>query len=143
MGTARTPVGPDGTATSMLNGLADSIVKDTDNPEGAAQWTAFMSSAQCQQEVARAGVVFPARKDATPLAAEAYRQMGIDPEPFTAPVQEGNTVYFPVTKFGADVSALMTPALEDIYANRVPASVLAETNEAINVLFETDETDDS
>ena len=69
--------------------------------------------------------------------------MGIDPEPFTAPVQEGNTVYFPVTKFGADVSALMTPALEDIYANRVPASVLAETNEAINVLFETDETDDS
>ncbi|MCC5783229.1 MULTISPECIES: ABC transporter substrate-binding protein [Kocuria] len=143
VGTARTPVGPDGTATTMLNGLADSIVKDTDNPEGAAQWAAFMGSAQCQQEVARAGVVFPSRQDATPLAAEAYRQMGIDPEPFIAPVEEGNTVYFPVTKFGADVSALMNPALEDIYANRVPASTLTEINDAVNVLFETDETNDS
>lgn len=141
VGTARTPEGPDGTATSMMNGLADSIVADTDNPQGAAQWAAYLGSAACQQEVGRAGVVFPARKDATPLAAEAYREKGIDPAPFTAPVEEGTTVYFPVTKFGADVSALLAPALEDIYANRVPAAVLTETNEAINVLFETDETD--
>lgn len=114
VGTARTPVGPDGTAQSMMNGLADSIVKDTDNPEGAALWTAFMGSAQCQQEVARAGVVFPARKDSTPIAAQTYQEMGIDPEPFITPVEEGNTFYFPVTRYGADITALMAPAFEDI-----------------------------
>ncbi|MFW6186549.1 MAG: ABC transporter substrate-binding protein [Actinomycetota bacterium] len=143
VGTARIPVGPDGTSKSMLNGLADSIVKDTDNPEGAAQWVAFMGSAQCQQEVARAGVVFPARKDATPIAADVYRDMGIDPEPFLAPVEEGNTFYFPVTQYGADVTALTGPALEDIWANRVPAATLTEINDAINILFEADQTDDS
>ena len=141
--TARVPIGPDGTSKSMLNGLGDSISKDTDNLDGAAEWVAFLGSAQCQQEVARAGVVFPARQDATPIAADAYREMGIDPEPFLAPVEEGNTYYFPITEYGSDVVALMTPALEEIWANRAPASILDETNKAINNLFGTDETDGS
>lgn len=141
--TARIPVGPDGTSKSMLNGLADSIAKNTDNPEGAAQWAAFMGSAQCQQAVAKAGVVFPARKDATPIAADVYRQKGIDPDPFLDPVEEGNTFFFPVTNHGADVSALTGPAFEDIWANRVPGSTLTEINDAINILFDTDQTDDS
>lgn len=137
VGTARTPIGPDGTSKSMLNGLADSVVKDTDNPEGAAAWVAFLGSTACQQEVAQAGVVFPARRDSTPIAAEVYRSMGIDPDPFIAPVEEDSTFYVSVTTHAADVTALMKPSLEDIWANRVPASTLRETNDAINVLFET------
>lgn len=138
-GTARIPSGPEGEAMSMMNGLADSVARETDNPEGAAQWAAFMGSEQCQQVVAEAGVVFPARKDATPQALEAFRAMGMDPDPYLAPVEDENTFYFPVTNYGADITALMGPALEDIWANRVPASTLNRTNEAINVLFETDE----
>lgn len=139
VGTASIPVGPDGTSKSMLNGLGDSIVKDTDNPDGAAEWVAFLGSTQCQQEVAEAGVVFPARKDATPIAADTYQEMGIDPEAFLSPLEEGNTFYFPVTNYGADVAALTGPALEDIWANRVPGDTLVETNEAINILFEASE----
>ncbi|MCP3425387.1 sugar ABC transporter substrate-binding protein [Rothia sp. AR01] len=139
LGTARYPTGPDGQAASMMNGLADSISRDADDPEAAAQWVAFMASPECQQAVARDGVVFPSRQDSTPLAAEAFAQMGLDPEPFTAPVEEDEVFYFPVTDHGADVRALAIPALEDIYANRAPASTLDRTNRAIDVLFETGE----
>lgn len=139
VGTARMPIGPDGTSKSMLNGLADSVVKDTDNPEGAAEWVAFLASAACQQEVARAGVVFPARRDSTPIAADVYRGMGIDPAPFIAPVEEDNTFYVSVTTHGADVTALVVPSLEDIWANRLPAATLKQTNDAINILFEADD----
>lgn len=135
IGTARLPKGPDGTSKSAINGLADSVVKSSDNPEAAAKWVAYMATEQCQQLVAEAGVVFPARRDATETAAKVYASQGLDPTAFTAPVEEGNTFYLPVTDHGADVVALINPALENLWANRAPASTLVRTNQAINDVF--------
>ncbi|GGH65856.1 ABC transporter substrate-binding protein [Rothia aerolata] len=135
--TARFPVGPDGTAPSMMNGLGDSIASNSDNKEGAAEWIAYMASNECQTKIAEAGIVFPSRKDAAPVASQAFEEMGIPVEAFEAPVNEGETIQFPITHNGPDVRAMLLPAFEDIYANREPASSLTQVNDAINVIFET------
>lgn len=138
VGTAEFPTNTDtGKSMSMMNGLADSISKNTDDPEGSAEWVAFMASEQCQSQIAQEGVVFPSRSDATKLAAQTYKEMGIDTKAFTAPVDRKDVFYFPITRFGADVSALSTSSFEDIYANRKPAGpVLEELNKSINNMFE-------
>ncbi|MCW4466399.1 sugar ABC transporter substrate-binding protein [Glutamicibacter sp. MNS18] len=133
--TARLPKGPDGTSKSPINGLADSVVKSSDNPEAASKWVAHMASEQCQRTVAENGVVFPARKDATDITSEVYASLGLNPESFTDPIDDGNTFYLAVTDHGADVIALLGPAFEDLWANRTPASGLTRTNEAVNKIF--------
>ena len=45
--------------------------------------------------------------------------------------------FFPLTYFGADVKAIMTPAIEAVWANRAPASTLTEYNDQVNLLFDT------
>lgn len=135
IGAARLPKGPDGTSKSVINGLADSVVKSSDNPEGGARWVAYMASKQCQVVVAKAGVVFPSRSDATDITSKIYAKQGLDPKAFTGPVEDGNTFYLPVTDHGADVTSLIIPALEDLWANRRPASTLNGTNDAINNVF--------
>lgn len=137
LGTASYPTGPNGTAPSMINGLGDSIASNSDNKEGAAQWIAYMASSDCQTKIAQEGVVFPSRKDATEIATKSFEDMGIQVDAFQEPVEAHQTFQFPITHNGPDVRALLTPAFEDIYANRVPASTLDETNDAINVIFET------
>ena len=135
IGAARLPKGPDGTSKSVINGLADSVVKSSDNQEGGARWVAYLASKQCQDVVAKAGVVFPSRTDATNITSKIYAQQGMDPTAFTGPVKDGNTFYLPVTDHGADVTSLIIPALEDLWANRQPASTLNGTNDVINNVF--------
>lgn len=135
IGATRLPKGPDGTSKSAINGLADSVVKSSDNPEASARWVAYLASEKCQSVVAKAGVVFPARRDATDITSKIYAEKGLNPEAFTGPVKEGNTFYLPVTDHGADVTSLIIPALEDLWANRKPASTLDKTNDAINNVF--------
>lgn len=96
---------------------------------------AYMAGEKCQTIVAKAGVVFPSRRDATEITSKIYAKQGLDPEAFTGPVKEGNTFYLPVTDYGADVTALSIPAMEDLWANRKPASTLGKTNDAINNVF--------
>ncbi len=103
--------------------------------EGGARWVAYMASKQCQDVVAKAGVVFPSRTDATNITSKIYAEQGLDPKAFTGPVEDGNTFYLPVTDHGADVTSLIIPALEDLWANRRPASTLNRTNDAINNVF--------
>lgn len=138
VGTAQFPTNTEtGKSMSMMNGLADSITQNTDDPEGSAEWVAFMASEQCQSQIGKEGVVFPSRSDATTIAAQAYKEMGIDTKAFTDPVERQDVFYFPITSFGADVAALSTSSFEDIYANRKPAGpVLEELNRSINNMFE-------
>lgn len=138
VGTAKFPTNTDtGLNMTMMNGLADSISKNTDDPEGAAEWVAFMATAECQNHIGGEGVVFPSRTEATEIAARTYSEMGIDTWAFTEPVEKQEVFFFPITSFGADISALSVVAFEEIYANRKPAAPeLEELNSSINNMFE-------
>jgi multiple sugar transport system substrate-binding protein len=136
LGIALTPVGPSGKRASMMNGLADSITKNAQNKAGAAKWVAYLASTQCQRSVGAHGIVFPAAKVGTDAAIEAYRKRGIDVHAFTQQVKDGTTFSFPITVHSADVSALMTPAMQNIYANGAPVSSLDATDQQINILFQ-------
>ena len=66
-----------------------------------------------------------------------FEQTGFPTEPFTQHVKDGSTFFFPLTYFGADVAAIMKPATDDLWTNRVPASTLTKYNEQVNLLFKT------
>ncbi|MDO4242705.1 MAG: sugar ABC transporter substrate-binding protein [Actinomyces sp.] len=142
VGVAPTPVGPNGTSQSLFNGLGDSVVKQSANVENASKWVAFLGTQEAQDIVASYGVVFPAITASTTKAIEVFKETGLSTEPFTAHVDNGTTFFFPLTYFGADVRAIMTPAVEDVWANRVPASTLTGYNDQVNLLFETSTHDD-
>ncbi|GGK92611.1 ABC transporter substrate-binding protein [Streptomyces flaveus] len=138
-GTALTPAGPTGKRATMMNGLADSISKASDNKEGARKWVAYLASDACQTVVGKAGVVFPATPAGTEAATAAYKKKGIDVTAFTEPVADKKnfrTFSYPITNYAADVTALMQPAMEDIYGNGKPVSSLDETNDQINLILD-------
>ncbi len=136
LGIAPTPVGPSGQRASMFNGLADSIVADTDNPEGAAAWVDFLGSEECQTIVGEAAVVFPAIPSAIDTAVAAFEAKGVDVSPFTVHVEEGTTFLFPITDNAADVNAIMQPAMDAVLAGSADVSSLTDANEQVNALFE-------
>lgn len=142
VGIAPTPVGPNGTSQSLFNGLGDSVVKQSANVENASKWVAFLGTQEAQDIVASYGVVFPAITASTTKAVTVFEETGLSTEPFTAHLENGTTFFFPLTYFGADVRAIMTPATEDVWANRVPASTLTAYNDQVNLLFETSTHDD-
>ncbi|WP_296141157.1 sugar ABC transporter substrate-binding protein [uncultured Tessaracoccus sp.] len=133
---APTPVGPSGSRASIFNGLADSVTRFADNPELAAEWVAYMGSAECQTVIADAGVVFPARKDATERSLQVRKDAGLDVTPFTVHLDEGTTKLLPVTRHAADITALMEPALEAVYTGRDPAASLTDLNDQLNTLLD-------
>lgn len=138
-GTALTPAGPTGKRATMMNGLADSISKASDNKENARKWVAYLASDACQTVVGNAGVVFPATPAGTEAATAAYKKKGIDVTAFTEPVADKKnfrTFSYPITNYAADVTALMQPAMEDIYGNGKPVSSLDETNDQINLILD-------
>ena len=135
LGIAPLPAGPIGHATSMYNGLADSISAQTENPEEAARLVAFLGSQDCQVIVGQAGVVFPAIPAGTDAAAAAFADQGVDVAPFTDLVEAGDTFFFPVTQAQASVSALMTPIMDEIYIGSRDPATLTEVNEQVNALL--------
>ena len=137
VGITPTPIGPNGTSASMFNGLADSVAKQSDNIENAAAWVTWLGSAEAQDIVASYGVVFPAVASSTDKAVKVLEETGLSTSAFTGHVERRSTFFFPLSFFGADITAIMTPAMEDVYSNRVPASALSRANEQINLLFET------
>ncbi|MDT0565919.1 sugar ABC transporter substrate-binding protein [Streptomyces sp. DSM 3412] len=139
IGTALTPAGPTGKRATMMNGLADSITKASKNKAGARRWVAYLASDACQSTVGRYGVVFPATPAGTEAAVAAYEKKGLDVSAFTEPVadkQDFRTFSYPITNYAADVTALMQPAMEDIYGNGAPVSGLDETNDQINLILD-------
>ncbi|CAM2745571.1 sugar ABC transporter substrate-binding protein [Actinomyces slackii] len=137
VGVAANPVGPSGSSASLFNGLGDSISKQSTKIEAASKWVAFLGTAEAQDIVAEAGVVFPAISSSSDKAIKVFQKTGLPTEPFTQHVENGTTFYFPLTYFGADVKAIVTPAIDAVWADRVPASTLTEYNEQVNLLFET------
>ncbi len=138
MATAPTPVGPTGKRATMMNGLADSITKGSKNKEGARKWVAYLASDKCQRVVGEYGVVFPATAAGTRAATAAYKKKGIDVSAFTEPAtdkKDFRTFSYPITNYAADVTALMQPAMEDIYGNGEPVTSLNETNSQINLIL--------
>ena len=112
LGLARHPIGPNGKSMSLLNGLGDSIVKQSKNIENASKWVAFLGTKEAQDIVASYGIVFPAISSSTELAVAKFEETGLSTKPFTDHVKEGTTFYFPLTYFGADVKAIMTPGVD-------------------------------
>ncbi|OSM44161.1 ABC transporter substrate-binding protein [Nesterenkonia sp. PF2B19] len=136
VGIARLPAGPAGHPVSMYNGLADSISADTDHPEEAARFVAFLGSETCQNIVGDAAVVLPARPESTERAIEAFGERGIDVAPFTDLVEAGHTMFYPVTDQFGSIDALMTPAMDEIYIGGRDAETLADLNERVNAMLE-------
>ncbi|GHH00190.1 ABC transporter substrate-binding protein [Streptomyces lanatus] len=135
---ALTPVGPTGKRATMMNGLADSISKASKNKAGARKWVAYLASDECQTVVGKAGVVFPATPAGTEAAIAAYKKKNIDVTAFTEPVadkKDSRTFSYPITNYAADVTALMMPAMEDIYGNGKSVSSLDQTNDQINLIL--------
>ncbi|MEU6380661.1 sugar ABC transporter substrate-binding protein [Streptomyces sp. NPDC046909] len=136
---ALTPVGPTGRRATMMNGLADSVTKASKNKVNARKWVAYLASDACQTVVGKAGVVFPATPAGTEAAIAAYKKKGLDVTAFTEPVadkKDFRTFSYPITNYAADVTALMQPAMEDIYGNGKPVSSLDETNDQINLILD-------
>ncbi|UFU04369.1 sugar ABC transporter substrate-binding protein [Ruania suaedae] len=136
LGIAPVPAGPVGHPVSMYNGLADSISAQTEHPQEAAELVAFLGSEECQVIVGEAAVVFPARPAGTEAAIAAFEERGIDVSPFTDLVDEGHTLYFPVTDGYGSIQALVAPIMDEIYIGDREASTLAEVNERVNELVE-------
>ncbi|WP_448760379.1 ABC transporter substrate-binding protein [Actinomyces oricola] len=137
VGITANPVGPNGTSASLFNGLGDSIVKQSTKIEAASKWVAFLGTTEAQDIVASYGIVFPAITSSSQKAAEVFQATGLPTEPFTQHVENGTTFFFPLTYFGADVTAIMTPGLDEVWTERVPASTLTKYNDQVNLLFET------
>ncbi|MDX3580865.1 sugar ABC transporter substrate-binding protein [Streptomyces europaeiscabiei] len=139
IGAAVTPAGPSRKRATMMNGLADSITKASANKAGARKWVAYLASDACQRVVGEYGVVFPATPAGTEAAVAAYEKKGLDVSAFTEPVadkKDFRTFSYPITTYAADVTALMQPAMEDIYGNGAPVSGLDETNDQINLILD-------
>ena len=121
----------------MFNGLGDSISKQSANIDNASKWVAFLGTAEAQDIVASHGIVFPAISSSTKKAVKVFEETGLPTEPFTQHLEDKSTFFFPLTHFDANVAAIMKPATDNLWANRVPASTLMKYNEQVNLLFET------
>jgi multiple sugar transport system substrate-binding protein len=136
VGIAPTPIGPSGHRASMFNGLADSITTLSKQPEADAKWVKFLSGEQCQDIIAKAGAVFPARPHATDLAIQYNKDVRhLDVTPFTNQVTSKTTFLFPVTSNAADITALMQPVMDSIYIGQEPVTALSGLNDQLNQLF--------
>ena len=136
LGIAKVPAGPIGHPVSMYNGLGDSISAQTDHPEEAAQFVAYLGSDACQVVVGEEGVVFPARPAGTDAAIAAFEARGLDVSPFTDLVDEGYTVLFPVTTNGAEILSIMGPVMDAIYIGSEDVSRLTDVNARINAILQ-------
>ncbi|MDO5083106.1 MAG: sugar ABC transporter substrate-binding protein [Arachnia propionica] len=133
---APTPVGPLGHRASPFNGLADSITRFADDKEAAAKWVAFLGSSRCQMMIADAGVVFPARSEATERSLQVRAQQGLDVSAFTVHLDEGTTRTLAVTTNAADVAALTVPGFEAVYVGQQDVSYFTRINDQVNRLLE-------
>lgn len=137
VGIGKLPVGPEG-RKSMFNGLADSIWAGSQNQDAAWEWVKFLGSADCQNIVGAAGVVFPAIQSGVDAAIEAYEARGVDVTPFTElAATEGATFLFPITDYASQITSIMRNAMESIFISDAEVEpTLTQANEEVNALFQ-------
>lgn len=136
VGIAPVPSGPVGHPVSMYNGLADSVTSDTEHPEEAAELVAHLGSEECQNTVAEAAVVLPARPESTELAIEAFAEEGMDVVPFTDRVEAQETMFYPVTNYYGSIDSMTSPVMDRLYIGTADEDDLIELNERINAHFD-------
>ena len=115
------PRGPSGRRASMLNGTADSMWAGSKVKHEAWQWMRFLSSVECQQIVARSGVVFPARLSLADLTLQAHRARGIDSTAFVKAAQE-QPFLMPVVDDAARIDDIVKSELESAHLGRQTAA---------------------
>jgi multiple sugar transport system substrate-binding protein len=131
------PVGPEG-RKSMFNGLADSIWTGTQHLEESWQWVKFAASPECLNIVGAAGVVFPSTPEGVEISLQVRSDAGIDVSAYTIEAQTpGGTLLYPITDHGAEIAAIMTPAMDSIMLGEVSAEeALTAANAEVNALFD-------
>jgi multiple sugar transport system substrate-binding protein len=128
------PEGPEG-RSAATNGLADSVWAGTEHPEEATQWVEYLSSAECQDKVGEAGVIFPARNSATDVALAARDAKGLDSSAFTSVADAGDTWPIPAFERSAEVNSAVQDAMQAVAQGDDPAERLKEANETVEALF--------
>ena len=62
--------------------------------------------------------MFPAIQSGVDAAVETYESRGVDVTPFTELAEtEGATFLFPITDYGAQITSILTNALENVFIN--------------------------
>jgi multiple sugar transport system substrate-binding protein len=133
---APTPIGPDGERASVFNGLSDGIWSGTEKPDAAWEWVKYMGSAECQDVVAEAAVVFPAIKSSTEKATQAFADKGWDVSGFTTQVDDGTTELLPIADNWSELNDMVSADVESYLQGTADKTKLEETNEKVNALFE-------
>lgn len=131
---AKLPVGPAG-RFAATNGLSDAIWSGTEHPDEAFQWVAYLASADCQDQVAEAGRIFPALNSATEIAMAAYQENGYDPTPFVEMVADGETFGVPAFNRGSELASIVQDAMWLIADGADPEATLTTANEQAEALF--------
>jgi multiple sugar transport system substrate-binding protein len=136
VGFAPLPKGPQG-RKSMFNGLADSIWSGSKNQDAAWKLQKFLASPACENEVGKAGVVFPAIKSGVDNALATYKSRGIDVSAFTNIAQEnGATFLFPITDNASQIGDIMNASMDNIrFGKKKAAAELKDANAKVNALF--------
>ncbi len=135
-GFALLPKGPQG-RKSMFNGLADSIWSGSKNQDAAWQLQKYLASPACENEVGKAGVVFPAIKTGVDNALATYKGRGLDVSAFTTIAQEpGATFLFPITDNASAIGDIMNSTQDTIRLGKGKAApTLKAANDKVNALF--------
>lgn len=137
-GIAPLPKGPDGERAGILNGLADSVLSSTDNPELSKKWVGYLASTACQDVVAEAAVVFPALTSSSEKARVAFEAAGVDPAVYYDAVAAGETELAPIANHWVDIMAIMEPAVESVLIFESEPESLKDAAEDVNLLFAND-----
>jgi multiple sugar transport system substrate-binding protein len=131
---AKVPEGPEG-RTAATNGLADSVWSGTKHPDEAAEWVTYLGSAECQDTVGAAGLIFPALNSATEAALQAREAAGFDSTAFVSVADAGETFLIPAFERSAEVNTTIQDAMQAIAQGADPASTLDEADTAVDDLF--------
>ena len=132
---AMVPEGPDG-RTAATNGLADSVWAGTKHPDEAAAWVEYLASADCQDKVGAAGLIFPALNSGTDAALEARDAAGFDSSAFVSVADAGETYLIPAFERSAEVNTTIQDAMQAIAQGADPKSTLSEADKAVESLFQ-------
>lgn len=122
---AAVPTGPEGRFAST-NGLADSVWAGTSHPDEAYAFVEYLASAECQDTVGEAGLIFPALTSATQVALEARDALGYDSTAFVSVADAGDTFLVPVIERSAEVNTAVQDAMQSI-AQGTDAQTALET----------------
>ncbi|SDQ54591.1 carbohydrate ABC transporter substrate-binding protein, CUT1 family (TC 3.A.1.1.-) [Microbacterium sp. cf332] len=130
------PIGPSGERAGVLNGLADSVLASTEHPDAAEKFVGYLATADCQDIVADAAVVFPAVASSSEKARAAFDAAGIDVSVYFDAVDAGAFVEAPIADKWSSILAIMEPAVEAVLLGQGDADTLRAAAGEVDALFD-------